>query len=503
MSTDIFARPDFNVENETKVFVTRSHGLFIDGKSIPAASGLTIDVLEPSTGERLTTIAAAAAEDVEKAVAVARQAFDAGPWPSMTPAERERILFRLADLIEANKQVIAEIETLDMGKPVLEARDIDIMESASYCRYMAGWATKLDGRVTQLSAGPGNFGYTRKEPIGVVGAIIPWNFPFSMACWKVIAALAAGCTVVLKPSEVASLTSLKLAELALEAGVPAGVLNVITGDGVGAGAPLMAHPGINKASFTGSTAVGKMIGKAAMENLTRLTLELGGKSPMIVLAGVDPEAIAESLSAGIFFNAGQVCTAGSRLLVHESIYEEVVVAVAKAADQLKLGPGLSAGTEMGPMASLTHRDKVQNYIDLGLREGARRVTSATAPDGPGYYVAPTVFADCSDDMRIVREEIFGPVLVMSPFKDIDEVINRVNGSSFGLAASIWSNDLTKVMDIIPRIQAGIVWVNTHNPVDASLPFGGFKQSGIGKENGPEQIEAYLETKSVWIHHGKA
>ncbi|WP_262694878.1 aldehyde dehydrogenase family protein [Kordiimonas aquimaris] len=500
MTQHFFTGQNPNITTETKAFVTRYHGLFIDGQTMPAASGETFDVFEPSTGHWLTSIAAANSEDVNRAVQSSRNAFDTGPWPRMTPAERELILFRLADLIEQNKQLIAEIETLDMGKPVIEARDIDVMESASYCRYMAGWATKLDGRVTQLSAGPGNFGYTRKEPIGVVGAIIPWNFPFSMACWKVIAALAAGCTVVLKPSELASLTSLKLAELAIEAGVPTGVLNVITGDGQNAGAPLMAHPSINKASFTGSTAVGKMIGKAAMENLTRVTLELGGKSPMIVLGDADPASIAEELAAGIFFNAGQVCTAGSRLLVQEKIYEDVLLELTKVANNLVVGAGLDESTQMGPLASLAHKEKVESYINLGREEGARLITSNRDMDENGYYVSPTIFADCTDTMRIVTEEIFGPVLVASSFKDIDEVVSRVNNSSFGLAASIWSNDLKKVMDITPRIQAGIVWVNTHNPIDASLPFGGFKHSGIGRENGPEQIEAYLETKSVWINH---
>ena len=501
MTKHFFTDQAVDLSPETKAFISRTHDLFIDGKATVAVSGQRLDVFEPSTGLLLTLIAAANSEDVERAVSSSRKAFDAGAWPRMPPAERELILFRLADLIEANKQTIAEIETLDMGKPVAEARDIDVMESASYCRYMAGWATKLDGRVTQLSAGPGNFGYTRKEPIGVVGAIIPWNFPFSMACWKVIAALAAGCTVILKPSELASLTSLKLAELAVEAGVPAGVLNVITGDGLDAGAPLMAHPDINKASFTGSTAVGKLIGKAAMENLTRVTLELGGKSPMIVLEDADPATVAEGLAAGIFFNAGQVCTAGSRLLVHESIYEAVIQEVAKIANNLVIGPGLKDDTQMGPLASSGHKEKVESYLRLGRDEGARLITADRATEGKGYFVSPTIFADCTDDMRIVKEEIFGPVLVASSFKSIEEVIARVNNSSFGLAASIWSNDLKKVMDITPQIQAGIVWVNTHNPIDASLPFGGFKHSGMGRENGPEQIEAYLETKSVWINHG--
>lgn len=490
----------YEIADETSEFVSRVHGLFIDGNWVSSMSDKRIDIFEPSTARKLTTIAAAQSQDVERAVAAARQAFDKGPWPKMPPAERELILFRLADLIEQNKQLLGEIEALDMGKPLHEARDIDVSESANYCRYMAGWATKLDGRVTQLSAGPQNFGFTRKEPIGVVGAIIPWNFPFSMACWKVIAALAAGCTVVLKPSELASLTSLKLAELAAEAGVPAGALNVITGDGINAGAHLMAHPDVNKVSFTGSTGVGKSIGKAAMENLTRVTLELGGKSPMIVLQDADPEAIAEDLAAGIFFNAGQVCTAGSRLLVHESIYEDVVTAVAKVADGLKIGPGFNSDTDVGPLASAEHKEKVLKYIKLGQEEGARLVTSTEPINDVGYYVHPTVFADCSDNMRIVKEEIFGPVLVASSFETDEELLERINSTQFGLAASIWSNDMKKVMDMVPRIQSGIIWVNTHNPVDATLPFGGFKHSGIGRENGPEQIEAYLETKSVWICH---
>ncbi len=484
----------------TLQFANRPHGLFIDGQVVPPVSGGTMDVFEPSTGDKLTTIAAASGDDVGKAVRSADAAFKDGPWSRMAPSERELVLFRLADLIDQNKQLLAELECLDMGKPVLEARDIDIADSAAYCRYMAGWTTKIDGRVPSLSAGAGQFGYTLKEPVGVVGAIIPWNFPFSMACWKVIAPLAAGCTVVLKPSEIASLTSLKFAELAMEAGVPPGVFNVVTGDGQSAGAALVSHPKVRKVAFTGSTPVGKAIGKVAMDSLTRTTLELGGKSPMIVLEGADPKEVARGLAEGIFFNGGQVCTAGSRLLVHESCYEAIVEAVAEIADQYELGRGLDPATTMGPMASLAHQQKVQSYIDVGLKEGARRVTKRTTVPNEGYFVAPTVFVDCDDNMRIVGEEIFGPVLATSSFKTVDEAVRRANQMEFALAASVWSNDLNAVMDIVPCIEAGIVWVNTHNPVDASLPFGGMKQSGIGRENGPEQLEAYLETKSVWINH---
>lgn len=490
----------YAVSEETMDFVARQHGCFINGQSVPALSGEHIDVYEPSTGAKLTTIAAAEEADVDLAVQSADKAQREGPWARMAPSEREAVLFRLADLIDRNSQILAELECLDMGKPIVEARDVDVAESASYCRYMAGWATKIDGRVPTLSAGEGQFAYTRKEPVGVVGAIIPWNFPFSMACWKVVAPLAAGCTVVLKPSEIASLTSLKLAELALEAGVSAGVFNVVTGDGIRAGAALVSHPLVRKVAFTGSTQVGKSIGKAAMDNLTRTTLELGGKSPMIVLEDADPAKIASGLADGIFFNAGQVCTAGSRLLVHKRCYDAVVEAIAGIADQYVLGSGLNPATSMGPMASKQHQQKVLSYIEVGLKEGARRANGRTDVPDFGYFVPPTVFADCRDDMQIVREEIFGPVLTVSPFKTADEAVERANQMEFGLAASVWSNDMKAVMDIVPRIEAGIVWVNTHNPVDASLPFGGMKQSGIGRENGPEQLEAYLETKSVWINH---
>ena len=490
----------YALADETISFVARQHGFVINGQTRHASSGETLDVFEPSTGGQLTTIAAADADDVDIAVRSADEALRNGPWARLTPSDREVILFRLADLIERNSQIMAELECLDMGKPVAEARDIAVADSVAYCRYMAGWATKIDGRAPSLSAGEGQFAYTRKEPIGVVGAIIPWNFPFSMACWKVIAPLAAGCTVVLKPSEIASLTSLKLAELALEAGVPSGVFNVITGDGVHAGAALISHPLVRKVAFTGSTQVGKTISKVAMDNLTRTTLELGGKSPMIVLADADPLKVASGLADGIFFNAGQVCTAGSRLLVHEHCYDAVIEAVADIADQYVLSAGLDPDTTMGPMASKQHQEKVQNYIQLGLDEGARRVTKRTDAPVEGYFVPPTVFADCNDNMRIVREEIFGPVLAVSSFKTMEEAVERANQMEFGLAASVWSNDMSAVMDIVPRIEAGIVWVNTHNPVDASLPFGGMKQSGIGRENGPEQLEAYLETKSVWINH---
>lgn len=480
-------------------FTSTPRRMLIGGDWVAATSGATLEVIDPATEQVLTTVPAGTAEDIGRAVAAARATFDSGAWSELYPAERERRLLRLADLLEARAQEFAEIESLDNGKPVTMARLVDVGAAVAFLRYMAGWATKIEGSTVDVSPpfpGAKTFAFTRKEPVGVVGAIIPWNFPLLMAVWKSAPALAAGCTVVLKPAEQTPLTALRFAELALEAGIPPGALNVVTGLGEQAGAALAAHPGINKIAFTGSTAIGKRIGHAAIENMTRMSLELGGKSPMIVLADANVEAAVEGLAGGIFFNHGQVCTAGSRLYAHRKVFDRVVAGIAAVAKHMKLGPGLDPATQMGPLVSREQRDRVCGYIATGLAEGAQAAAGGAAAPGPGYFVQPTVLTHTREDMRVVREEIFGPVLVASPFDDIDEAVRLANATRYGLAASIWSNDLSAVHRLIPRLQAGTVWVNAHNAVDAALPFGGFKESGIGREMAWGNIEMYTETKSV-------
>ncbi len=490
---------NYTVAPAVRAFTTTPRRMLIGDAWVDAASGATLDVIDPASEQFLTTVPAGDSEDIDRAVRAARSAFESGAWRNLYPSERERLLLRLADRLEDHAQEFAEIEALDNGKPVGMARMVDVAAAVSFLRYMAGWATKIEGSTVDVSPpfpGARTFAFTRKEPVGVVGAIIPWNFPLLMAVWKTAPALAAGCTVVLKPAEQTPLAALRFAELALAAGLPAGVLNVVTGYGEKAGAALAAHPGINKIAFTGSTAVGKRIGHAAMENMTRVSLELGGKSPMIVLADANLDMAIEGLASGIFFNQGQVCTAGSRLYAHRKVFDRVVAGIAELAGRMKLGPGLDPATQMGPLVSREQRDRVCEYLESGLQAGARAAAGGGRVPGPGYFVKPTVLVDTREDMRVVREEIFGPVLVAAPFDEEEEAVRLANSTRYGLAASIWSNDLGAVHRLIPRLQAGTVWVNAHNAVDAALPFGGFKDSGIGREMAWGNIEMYTETKSV-------
>ncbi|TAK50961.1 MAG: aldehyde dehydrogenase family protein [Gammaproteobacteria bacterium] len=480
-------------------FISAPRRMLIGADWVAAASGETIDVVDPASEELLTTVPSGGEADIERAVRAAHEAFAAPSWRDLYPTVREKLILKLADLVEAHAEELAQLEALDNGKSVMMAQIVDVGSSVSFIRYMAGWATKIEGSTIEVSPpmpGVKTFAFTRKEPIGVVGAIIPWNFPLLMAIWKVTPALVAGCTVVLKPAEQTPLSALRFAELVLEAGFPPGVLNVVTGYGHTAGAALARHPGISKIAFTGSTSVGKRIGHAAMDNLTRVSLELGGKSPMIVLADASLDLAIEGLAGGIFFNHGQVCTAGSRLYAHRKVFDKVVEGVAGIASQMKLGPGLDPTTQMGPLVSAEQRDRVCRYIESGLASGARAVAGGGPAPGKGYFVKPTVLVDTREDMAVVCEEIFGPVLVVAPFDDLDEAVRLANGTRYGLAASIWSNDLSTVHRLIPRLQAGTVWVNAHNVVDAALPFGGFKESGIGREMAYGNIEMYTETKSV-------
>ncbi len=481
-------------------FLTRRRrGNFIDGVEAMPANGAFLPVTDPATEMIVAEAPDSDAADVNAAVTAARRAFEGKAWRGLRPADRERLLFRLSLLIEEHADELSALETLQSGKLQGIARMIDVGSGAEFVRYMAGWATKLEGQTLSNSIpipGPQWITYTQREPLGVVGAIVPWNFPLAIALWKVAPALATGCTVVLKPSEETPLTALRLAELAIEAGFPPGVLNVVCGRGATAGAALASHPGVDKISFTGSTPVGRAIGHAAIDNMTRFTLELGGKSPMIVLADADPEQVAQGAAMAIFFNQGQVCTAGSRIYVQRKRFDEVVQRLAFAAEAMKIGSGFDPETQLGPVVSKRHFERVMGYIAGAKAEGATAVTGgARALDG-GYFVQPTVFVDTAESMRIVREEVFGPVLVAVPFDDVEDAIRQANDTPFGLAASVWSNDLSAVHRIVPRLQAGTVWVNAHNVLDNALPLGGYKQSGQGRDLGRSAVESYAELKSV-------
>jgi len=492
--------PKYPLADPARAFLKRAGKMLIDGKWVAADSGKTFDTEDPASGAVVAKIAAAEKSDVDKAVRAARAALE-GPWSTMTPSMREGLMLKLADLVEKNAEELAQIESLDNGKTVAMARMVDVGSAPPFIRYMAGWATKITGETIQPSIfrGPDAkfFAYTLKEPVGVCGAIIPWNFPLAMVLWKMCPALATGSTIVIKPAEQTPLSALRLGELVMEAGFPPGVVNIITGLGEVAGAALAGHPGLNKIAFTGSTEIGKIIARAAAENVTRVSLELGGKSPVIVLPDANVDMTIQGAAMGIFFNSGQVCTAGSRLYVHKKIYADVVEGVAEIASKMKLGPGLAPDSELGPLVSKEQQDRVTSFIKSGIAEGAKVLTGGDAVSGGGYFVKPTVLGDTKPDMKVVKEEIFGPVLAASSFDDIDEVIKRANDTSYGLAASVWSNDFRAVQRVVPRLKAGTVWVNAHNLIDPSVPFGGFKHSGFGREMSKMVIDMYTETKSVY------
>ncbi|UGS34368.1 aldehyde dehydrogenase family protein [Capillimicrobium parvum] len=479
-------------------FVDRSHRLLIDGAWVDSASGQTFESVDPSTGERLATVAFAGERDVDRAVDAARRSLS-GPWGAIGPADRERILHRLADLMEEHADELAQLESLDNGKPLAFARLVDVDLSISHFRYYAGWPRKIAGQVLPVSV-PDMHCHTRLEPVGVCAQIVPWNFPLLMAAWKVAPALAAGCAVILKPAEQTPLTALRLGELALEAGVPAGVLNVLSGDGT-TGAALVRHLDVDKIAFTGSTEVGREIGAIAGRNLKRVTLELGGKSPNVILPDADPAAATRGAFEAIYFNSGQSCTAGSRLFVQRDQYDDVVSALADTARATVPGPGLAPDTFLGPVISEGQRARVLEYVNAGTAEGAELVAGGSAVSGPGYFVEPTVFSATSDDLTIAREEIFGPVVVALPYDDLDEVIERANATRYGLAAGIWTTDLRAAHRFADKVRAGSIYINCWQPSDAAAPFGGVKDSGVGREHGYEGLSQYLESKTVWTNLG--
>jgi acyl-CoA reductase-like NAD-dependent aldehyde dehydrogenase len=475
--------------------------LFIGGKWVESASGKTFATLDPSTGEVLAQVAEGGAEDIDRAVGAARKAFESGVWRDLPPAERAKALWRVGDLIEERAQEFAELESLDNGMPVNDALNFKVPLAAATFRYYAGWVTKLEGATQSLSL-PGKYlSYTLRQPVGVVGQIIPWNEPLLMASWKVAPALACGNSVVLKPSEETPLTALLLAEILQEVEIPDGVVNVVPGFGETAGARLAAHPHVDKIAFTGSTEIGKLIAKTAAEtNLKRVSLELGGKSPNIVFADADLARAVSGAFMGIFLNTGQICSAGSRLFVQDKVYDRTVDELTKSIENLQVGPGIDPMTQMGPLVSKTQMERVLGYISVGSSEGARLVTGGKRAEGHGggYFVQPTVFADVEGSMRIAREEIFGPVLAAIPFSDEDDLIAKANDTVYGLAAGVWTSDVKRAHRVAHALQAGTVYVNCYHVFDPAAPWGGFKQSGWGRELGPYALDLYTEVKNVIV-----
>lgn len=492
-----------NVLTEVSDFFNAPHGHFINGKEQSSATAEKVATYNPATGEVLAEVPRATDADLEAAITAASESFKDKRWSGMRPADRERILMRLADLMEEHQEAIAQIETLNQGKSIHVSRAVDAGGTAEYVRYIAGWTTKITGETFDISipAPPGQqfTSYTIRQPIGVVAAIAPWNFPLSIAAWKVMPALAAGCSVVLKPSSETPFTSLYFAQLAKEAGLPDGVLNVLLGDGA-MGGKLVAHPAVRKVSFTGSTAVGIKVGQAAVEHMAHCSLELGGKNPMIIMDDVPVAKAVAGIMQGAFLNSGQVCAAASRIYIQRAIYEDVVEALSAEVSKMTVGAGLDEAAQIQPLVSKRQQASVLEHIAKAKAAGNRILTGGKAGASQGYYVEPTLIVDAKVDDDIVKNEVFGPVIVLLPFETQEEVLAAVNNSDYGLASSLWTNDVKTMLDMVPKIEAGTVWVNNHIPLDPAMPFGGVKHSGIGRDFGKASVESYTEVKSVCILH---
>jgi acyl-CoA reductase-like NAD-dependent aldehyde dehydrogenase len=474
--------------------------MYVNGKWTDSSSGETFEVVNPATETVLSSISAGSAQDVDQAVAAARAQFDGGEWSRMPGPQRSRLLYRLADLLERDKEYLAKLESATVGKPLFEPTMLDIPNSIDTVRYFAGWADKIEGRTIPTAGAFGRpvFNYTIREPVGVIGAITPWNAPTMIAAWKLAPALAAGCTMVMKPSEEAPLTTLHIAKLIEEAGFPAGVFNVVTGLGEVAGAALAHHPGIDKISFTGSPEVGREIQKAAADGFKRVTLELGGKTPHIVLADAALDAAIAGVAMGLFANSGQICAAGTRIFVHRSRYEQVLEGLRAAANSVRQGDPFNPDTQMGALVSKKQLDRVAGYVQLGVQEGAKVVAGGDRRSGKGYFFMPTILSNVRNDMRVAQEEIFGPVGALMPFDEVEEAVRLANATRYGLSASVWTRDVTAAHSIAARVRAGTVWINGWGAIDPRLPWGGFKTSGIGRELGARGLDACTEEKVVTV-----
>jgi aldehyde dehydrogenase (NAD+) len=487
---------DYTRETAATEYLRKPHQLLIDGRRVPSSSGRTFKSLNPATEEVIATIAEGNEVDVDHAVAAARRAFE-GPWRTMRAAERGHLLLKWAELLKLHADEIIEIESLDGGKPISATTRQDFPAAIDTLTYYAGWADKISGDV--VSTRDDALTYTVREPVGVVAAIVPWNFPLMIGMWKLAPALACGCTVVMKPAELTSLSALRIGELALEAGIPPGVFNIVTGPGRVVGDALVNHPDVDKVTFTGSPGVGRGIMKGAAGNFKRVSLELGGKSANVIFDDADIEAAARSAAAGIFFNAGQVCSAGSRVLVQEKVYDEVVERIAARAKSLRMGDLLDRNTSLGPVISEKQMKSILDYVDIGQKEGATLVTGGERVGKRGYFISPTVFAGVQHEMRISQEEIFGPVVSVIKFRDEADALRIANGTAYSLAAGVWSRDMGRVQRFVKRARAGTVWINTYGYTDVRLPWGGERDSGLGREHGTAAIDNFTEPKAVWMN----